>query len=451
MATQDLNTLPHVVIIGGGFGGMFAARVLADQPVRVTLLDRRNHHLFQPLLYQVATAGLNPSDIAYPIRSIFRGSPNITTLMAEVKSIDPVAKRIQLVDGAMAYDYLIVATGATHSYFGHNDWAKDAPGLKTIEDALDIRRRVLLAFEAAEREADPERRKAWLTFVCVGAGATGVEMAGALSEVADHVLKRDFRHLSKGSARVLLVEAGPRVLSAFPEGLSATAKKDLEKMGVEVVLGKSVTAIDSEGINLGEERIAARTVLWTAGVEASPLGKTLGVPTDRAGRVRVSADLSIPGAPHTFVIGDLAAATFDGGKPVPGVAPAAMQGGTHAATTILRLARGEKSEDFNYWDKGNLATIGRSRAVADLGGGRHLSGFIAWVAWLVIHIFYLIGFRNRALVLTEWFWNYLTFERGARLITGSTIPDLRVKADALPGPKVPASAVPEPVKAAPAP
>jgi NADH dehydrogenase len=413
---------PKVVILGGGFGGIYAAHALKKKPVDVLLLDRRNHHLFAPLLYQVATAALNPSDIAYPIRSIFNKQRNVEVILAEARAIDTQNKKVELTDGSVDFDYLVVATGSTHSYFGHDEWAPFSPGLKTVEDALEVRRRVLLAFEAAERENDPELRKEWLTFVLVGGGPTGVEMAGALAEISKQILKSDFRHLGPGLTRVMLVEAGPRILSAFPESLSSKAQRDLEQLGVEVKCGQAVTGIDDRGFQLGDQRIAARTVLWTAGVAASPLAKTLNVPLDRAGRVKVEPDLSIPGSPNIFVVGDLAATTFGPeNKPVPGVAQGAIQGGTHAAHMILRRIEGKPTEPFKYWDKGNMATIGRARAIADLGKLR-LSGFIAWLAWLLIHITYLIGFRNRVLVLTEWAWTYLTFERGARLITGPVAP-----------------------------
>jgi NADH:ubiquinone reductase (H+-translocating) len=420
MATNAMRR-PKVVIVGAGFAGIYAAQVLAKKDVDLIIVDRRNHHLFQPLLYQVAGAALNPSDIAYPIRSIFRGCPNVEVQLGEVISVDRAAKQVVLEDGALPYDYLIVATGASHSYFGHDSWSAFAPGLKTVEDALEIRRRTLTAFEAAERETDPERRKAWLTFVVVGAGPTGVELAGALAEIARQIVSRDFRHIHPSEFRVLLVEAGPRVLSSFPEALSERARQDLVRLGAEVHLGRAVTGIDALGITLGVERLAARTVLWVAGVAASSLGKSLNVPLDRAGRAVVEPDLSIPGSPEIFVAGDLASVKTSGGELVPGVAPAAMQEGRHAAQQVLRRIHGEATEPFRYWSKGNLATIGRAKAVADLGRIK-LSGFVAWWAWLVIHIFYLIGFRNRLLVMTEWAWTYLLFDRGARLITGHVDP-----------------------------
>jgi NADH dehydrogenase len=407
---------PRVVIIGAGFGGLNAARALKKAPVRLIVIDRQNHHLFQPLLYQVATAALNPSDIASPIRRILRNQQNTEVLLAEATAIDLARKRVVLAVGEVPYDHLIVATGVTHSYFGHNDWEPFAPGLKSIEDALEIRRRVLYAFEAAEREADPARRRAWLTFVIVGAGPTGVELAGALSEIARHTLARDFRHINPAEAQVILLEGTARVLPVYTEDLSEAARRQLVHLGVEVHTGKMVTAIDPEGVNLGPDRIEARTVLWAAGVAASPLARSLGVPLDRAGRVQVEPDLSLPGHPEVVVIGDLASLTQDG-RPIPGVAPAAIQQGNHAARNIVRSLRGQPRQPFRYLDKGSLATIGRAAAVADLNLIK-LSGWIAWLAWLFIHIFFLIGFRNRFIVLFQWAWSYVTYDRGARLITG---------------------------------
>ena len=407
---------PHIVILGGGFGGLAAARALAKAPVRVTLLDRHNHHLFQPLLYQVATAGLSPAEIASPIRRILSAQRNVTVLLAEATAVDPEAKRIRLTDGELLYDQLIIATGATHSYFGQGDWALHAPGLKTLDDALEIRRRVLLAFEKAERETDPERRRQWLTLVVVGGGPTGVEMAGALAEIARHTLPGDFRSIDPKSARVVLVEAGPRVLPAYPSDLSESARRQLEALGVHVWTGATVTGVDAEGVQMGGDRLAARTVIWAAGVEASPLARSLGVRLDRAGRVHVEPDLSVTERPDIFVIGDLAAIE-SGGRPVPGVAPAAIQMGRHAAANVLRRLRGEPPAAFRYRDKGSLATIGRSRAVAVIGRLK-LSGFFAWAAWLFVHIVFLIGFRNRFVVLFTWMWAYLTYERSARLIVG---------------------------------
>lgn len=413
---------PRVVILGGGgFGGLYAAKALAREPVDLTLADRRNHHLFQPLLYQVATAALNPADIAAPIRSVLRRQRNARVILAAATAIEPVAKRVVLADGSIDYDYLILATGATHSYFGHADWAKSAPGLKSIEDALEIRRRVFTAYEAAERETDPERRRAWLTFAIIGAGPTGVEMAGALAEISRHSMEQDFRAIDPRAARVILIEAAPRVLPPYPEPLSAKTKQQLERLGVEVWTNTRVTGLDERGVSLGAERIAARTVLWAAGVQASPLARSLGAPLDAAGRVLVTPNLTIPGHDDLFVIGDLAALDQDGRR-IPGVSPAAIQMGRHAALNIRRAIRGEPLVSFRYVDKGSFATIGRGAAVGDLYGKLRLSGFPAWLAWLGIHIFFLIGFRNRFLVLFQWAYSYLTYRRGARLITGGAPP-----------------------------
>ncbi|HVR64211.1 MAG TPA: NAD(P)/FAD-dependent oxidoreductase [Polyangia bacterium] len=414
--------LPHVVIIGGGFGGLYAARALVEAPVRVTLVDRRNHHVFQPLLYQVATAALNPSDIAAPIRAVLRRQSNARVLLAEVAGIDLTGKLIRLSDGELLpFDYVIVATGATHSYFGHEDWAPYAPGLKTLEDAIEIRRRVLLAYEAAERSTDPDERRALLTFVIVGGGPTGVELAGALAEIARHALASDFRTIDPTQARVLLVEGQPRVLPPYPETLSASAARQLVKLGVEVRTGARVEAVDRGGVVIEGERIASRTVIWAAGVAASPLARSLGVPLDRAGRVVVDDHLRPPGFDNVWVVGDLAAAA-DQGRSVPGVAGAAIQGGEYAARAIADRARGISDRGpFHYVDKGSMATIGRASAVADFGRVR-LSGFFAWLAWGLVHIMFLIGFRNRVLVMLQWLWQYLTFQRGARLITGGGLP-----------------------------
>ena len=407
---------PQIVIVGAGFGGLRAAQRLRHAKARVTVLDRRNHHLFQPLLYQVATAGLNPSDIAAPIRRILRRQANTTVLLAEVTGIDLAARQVKLAEGEVAYDFLILAAGATDNYFGHDAWAPHAPGLKSLDDAVEIRTRVLLAFEAAERAADDAERAQWLTFVVIGGGPTGVELAGALSEIARHTLARDFRRVDPRQARVLLLEGGPRILASYSEASSASAQRQLERLGVTVRTGALVADIDGTGVRVGAEHIAARTVLWAAGVRAVPLARTLDVPLDRAGRVLVERDLSVPGHPSAFVIGDLCSFTQSDGKPVPGVAPAAMQEGDHAAENVLRLLDGTPTEAFVYRDKGSLATIGRAAAVAEIGWFR-LSGLLAWLAWLGIHIFFLIGFRNRALVLFEWSWAYLTYQRGARLIT----------------------------------
>ena len=381
--------------------------------MRVTVIDRRNFHLFQPLLYQVATAALNPSDIASPIRSILRKQKNVSVILGEATAVDLHRKIVKLTDAEMSYDYLIIATGATHSYFAHPEWERFAPGLKTIEDALEIRRRVLLAFESAERETDPDTQNAWLTFVIVGAGPTGVELAGALSEIARQTMIRDFRRINPSRARVILIEGTERVLPPYPPDLSAKAKKQLQQLGVEVITGALVTHVDDSSVGLGEKRIATRTVLWAAGVQASPLARTLGAPLDRAGRVLVNDDLTVPEHPEVFVIGDLSAPA----QKVPGVAPAAIQEGVHAARTIVRSIGGKPAQPFRYWDKGSLATIGRAAGVADFGR-LHLSGFPAWFGWLAVHIFFLIGFRNRLLVILQWGWAYLTYQRGARLITG---------------------------------
>lgn len=407
---------PHVVIIGGGFAGLYAARALKKKPVRVTLIDRRNHHLFQPLLYQVATAGLNPGDIAQPIRSILRGQANCRVILAEAKEIDAGRKRVVLDQGELSYDYLVVATGATHSYFGNEQWADVAPGLKSIMDALNIRKRVLFAYEAAEREDDPEKRKQWMTFVIVGAGATGVEMAGTLAEIARTALRKDFRRIDTADARVILIEGADRPLPAFPEDLSRKTRAQLERLGVEVRTHEKVTHIDADGVQAGDEFIASRTVVWAAGVRASSLVKTLDVPLDRAGRVMVEQDLSVPGHPEILVAGDVAHLEQDG-RNVFGVAPAAIQAGKAVARNLVRSLEGKPREPFRYVDKGSLATIGRRSAVADFKG-LHLSGFFAWVAWLFVHVLFLIGLRNRLIVVFQWAWSYLTFQRGARLITG---------------------------------
>ena len=409
------SELPHVVLLGGGFAGLYAARALKPARARVTLVDRRNHHLFQPLLYQVATAGLSAIDIAQPIRKILRKQPNVEVLLAEAKDIDVAGRRVILDRGEpLVYDYLLVATGATHSYFGNDQWSRYAPGLKTIEDALEIRRRVLLAFERAETATSDEERQAYLTFVVIGAGPTGAELAGALSEIARHTLVRDFRHFNPSEARILLLEGADRVLPPYPPELSAKAQQQLEKLGVEVRTGSKVTQIDGDGVQVGDERIAAHTVVWAAGVAASPLGRCLGAELDRAGRVLVRPDLSLPDHPEVFVVGDLISLKIDG-KPVPGVAPAAIQEGEHAAHNILRGLDGEPSTPFEYQDKGSMATLGRRSAVAVLGKLK-LSGYLAWLSWLLVHIFFLIGFRNRFVVLFEWTRAYLTYQRSARLI-----------------------------------
>jgi NADH:ubiquinone reductase (H+-translocating) len=408
---------PHVVIVGGGFGGLAAARALRRTPVQVTLVDRRNHHLFQPLLYQVATAGLSPADIAYPIRAILSHQVNAHVLLAEAVTVDVARRELVLKDGRLGYDHLVLATGARHSYFGHEEWEAVAPGLKSLEDALEIRRRILLAFEKAERESDPNQRRALLTIVVVGAGPTGVELAGAIAEIARQVMKSDFRAIDPRETRVLLVEAGDRVLGTFPESLSTWAAEALRARGVEVILDTRVTAIDSDSVTLGSERLAAETVLWAAGVAASPLVRSLGVPLDRAGRVFVEPDLSIADHPEIFVIGDAMTRLQADGMPLPGVAPVAMQQGRHVARVIARDLTDGAREPFAYRDKGNLATIGRAAAVAEVGRLK-LHGFVAWILWLFVHILYLVGFRNRLVVLINWAWAYVTLSRGARLITG---------------------------------
>lgn len=414
MRGSAFRELPHVVILGGGFAGLYAVRALKRAPFRITLIDRRNHHLFQPLLYQVATAALAAPDIAEPIRKIFRRQRNVTVLLAEATTIDLQNRRVLLADGEVAYDRLVVATGSTHAYFGHDAWSRHAPGLKSIEDAFEIRRRVLLAFEAAEREDDPEEQRVWLTFVVVGAGPTGVELAGALREIAQRTLARDFRNFDPRETRVILIEGSDRVLPPFPKALSRKARMLLEKRGVEVRTSRIVTGVDGEGVSIGEERIEARTVLWAAGVTASPLARSLGVALDEQGRVLVKPDLSVPGHPEVFVVGDLAAVKQDG-EWVPGMAPAAIQEGRHAALNIRRSFEGKPCLPFQYKDRGMLATIGRSAAVAAIGPFR-FSGFPAWALWLVVHIVSLIGFRNRLIVLFEWTWAYLTFQRSARVI-----------------------------------
>ena len=411
--------VPHIVIIGGGFGGLSAARALRHADVRVTLIDRRNHHVFQPLLYQVATATLSPGDIAAPIRWILRSIRNVRVLLANATRIDAAARRIELSDGgSLDYDWLIVATGSKHAYFGHGDWEPNAPGLKTLEDAIAIRRRILLAFERAEREEDTRRQRELLTFVIVGGGPTGVELAGTLAEIARQTLRDEFRTIDTTRARILLVEAGPTILQTFPEKLRDAARASLVRLGIEVREGVAVTGVDSHGVMIGSERVDAGTVLWAAGVAASSLVKTLGVPLDRAGRVIVEPDLSIPGHPEVFVVGDAAAAMQDG-KLLPGVAQTAMQGARHAAKNILRRLRGQPTTQFVYRDLGSMAIVGRRAAISDLGWIK-LSGALAWLAWLFLHIFMLIGFRNRVVVLFEWAMAYLTFQRGARLITGDT-------------------------------
>lgn len=408
----------HFVIVGGGFAGLWATRALASAPVRITLIDRHNHHLFQPLLYQVATAGLSAPDIAAPLRHILRKQANVEVRLAEVAAIAPQEKHVVLADGTtIAYDALLLATGATHAYFGHDEWARHAPGLKTLDDALQLRRHLLLAFERAEAETDPGKRAAWLSFAIVGGGPTGVELAGTLTEIARHTLKNEFRRIDPSQARVRLVEAGPRVLASFPDTLSEKARRQLERLGVEVVTGTPVSDITDEGYRLGETFIPAKTVVWAAGVAASPLARTLGVSLDRAGRVPVQPDLTVAGHPDIFVAGDLAAVTSDG-RPVPGVAPAAKQMGRHVAQVLRARLDGRASPgDFRYQDYGNLATIGRMAAVVDFGRLK-FSGLLAWWFWLTAHVFFLIGFRNRLVVLLNWCWAYWSYQRGARIILG---------------------------------
>jgi NADH dehydrogenase len=447
---------PRIVIVGAGFGGLTAARSLAKAPVQITLIDRRNYHTFQPLLYQVATAGLSPGEIAAPVRSILRSHKNVEVLMAEVSGFDVDRRIVFTDDGEIPYDYLIVAAGVGHSYFGHDDWEPYAPGLKTIEDALEIRRRVLLAFELAERHAAAGEPASALNFVVVGGGPTGVELAGTLAEISRHALAHEFRSIDPSRTHILLLEGGPRVLPTYAEDLSHSAEQQLKHLGVEVRTSALVTQVEPGAIHIGETRLPATVILWAAGVAASPLGKKLGVPTDRAGRVPVQPDLTIPGHPEIFVIGDLAAAKDAQGNPLPGVAPVAMQEGRYIAKLIRdEVRKGAPSlsrsmrqggdfdsnetkntggaplpaavagsgnvtrPPFHYWDKGSLATIGRAAAVAQFGK-IHISGFLAWLSWLFIHIFFLIGFRNRLLVFIQWAWSYITYERGARLITGST-------------------------------
>ncbi|SFK54642.1 NAD(P)/FAD-dependent oxidoreductase [Lysobacter sp. cf310] len=409
--------VPHIVIVGGGFGGLWTTRALASADVRITLIDRRNHHLFQPLLYQVATAGLSSPDIAAPLRHILRSQRNVEVRLGEVVGLDAAAREVELADGdRIGYDTLLLASGATHAYFGHDDWAPDAPGLKTLDDALHIRRRLLLAFERAEAAQDEAERAAWLSFAVVGGGPTGVELAGTLAEIARKTLRREFRRIDPAQAKVRLIEAGPRVLSSFPEELSEKARKQLQKLGVEVVTGTPVNAIDEHGYTLGDTVVPARTVVWAAGVAASKLGALLDAPRDRAGRVQVLPDLSVPGHPEIFIAGDLASVQQDG-KPVPGVAPAAKQMGAHVARAILDRLKGRPTTPFRYKDYGNLATIGRMAAVVDVHGFK-LSGLLAWWFWLAAHVFFLIGFRNRVIVLINWAWAYWSYQRHARIILG---------------------------------
>ena len=407
---------PRVVIIGAGFGGLEAAKKLSGQAVQVTVVDRTNYHLFQPLLYQVATAALSPADIAAPVRAILSKCENMEVILAEVQSIDVNARKVKMVDGELDYDYLILATGARHSYFGHPEWEKFAPGLKSLEDAVEIRRRILMAFEYAEKISDEAARKAAMTFVIVGGGPTGVEMAGAISEIARYTLAKDFRHIDPSQARVILVESEPRVLAAFPEDLQTSAMRQLVDLGVEVRAGIHATNLSEQGLQVGDEFIPCRVKIWAAGNNASFVGHSLGAPIDRVGRVIVNKDLTIPGHAEVQVIGDLANFSYQTGQPLPGVSPVAMQQGRHAARNILAIIDGRKPQRFWYFDKGSMATIGRNKAVADLKLV-HLSGIPAWLAWLFVHIIFLVGFRNRFAVLFQWAWAYFSFNKGARLIT----------------------------------
>lgn len=417
---RDTRT-PHVVIIGGGFGGLEAAKALDEYPVRVTLVDARNHHLFQPLLYQVAMAGLSPADIAIPIRAVLNRYPKVRTLMATVTSVDLGARAVHLADGdVLRYDYLVLGAGARTNYFGNDHWGAHALGLKSVEDALEIRRQVLLAYERAERsDSDKEKRKT-LTFVIIGAGPTGVELAGSLAELSDHVLSEDYKNLTAETSHVVLLEGAPKVLNGFGDDLSARARADLEELGVEVRTECFVKDIDAEGVVLEDERIDAGVVIWSAGVEAAPLTRTLGVDLDRSGRVRVEDDCSIPGHREAFAVGDNACFIGEDGNPLPGVSPVAMQQARHVAKLIGRRLAGQDTLPFEYFDKGMMATIGRSRAVAR-SKGLAMTGFLAWLAWLFVHLWYLVGFKNRVFVFLSWIWNYVMYRRGARLITHERI------------------------------
>jgi NADH dehydrogenase len=408
--------IPRVVIIGAGFGGLEAAKKLSGQAVQVTVVDRTNYHLFQPLLYQVATAALSPADIAAPVRAILSKCENMEVILAEVQSIDVNARKVKMVDGELDYDYLILATGARHSYFEHPEWEKLAPGLKSLEDAVEIRRRILMAFEYAEKISDEAARKAAMTFVIIGGGPTGVEMAGAIAEIARYTLAKDFRHIDPSQARVVLVESEPRVLAAFPEDLQISAMRQLVDLGVEVRTSIYATNLSEQGLQVGDEFIPCRVKIWAAGNNASVVGHSLGAPIDRVGRVIVNKDLTIPDHPEVQVIGDLANFSHQTGQPLTGVSPVAMQQGRHAARNILGMIDGRKPQRFWYFDKGSMATIGRNKAVADLKL-LHLSGIPAWLAWLFVHIIFLVGFRNRLAVLFQWAWAYFSFNKGARLIT----------------------------------
>jgi len=414
-----MNNTPHVVIVGAGFAGLYAARILGRAAVRVTVVDRKNHHTFQPLLYQVATAGLSPGEIAAPIRSILSANRNTVVLLAEATGVDLAGKNLLTRDGKIPFDYLIVAGGATHAYFGHDEWEPLAPGLKTVEDATEIRRRVLLAFEMAERRACLDDTHDPINIVVIGGGPTGVELAGALAEITRRVLAEDFRSIDPRRARIILIEAGPRVLAGYSPDLSHSAEIQLKRLGVEVMTGQRVVGVAPTYVTVDGQQLPAAVTLWCAGVASSPLGKALGVPLDKAGRVIVEPDLSIPGFPGVFVTGDMASVKKDNGTPVPGVASAAIQMGEFAARTIVADLREKPRQAFHYRDKGSLATIGRNAGIAQIGRV-HLSGFTAWLAWLFVHVYFLIGFRNRLFVIWEWAWSYLTFQRGARLITGQS-------------------------------
>ena len=407
---------PRVIIVGAGFGGLEAAKKLACKNMRVTVIDRTNYYLFQPLLYQVATAALSPADIAAPIRAVLSKCSNIEVILAEVEAVDIEAKKVKTVDSEIDYDYLILATGARHSYFGHNEWEKLAPGLKSLEDAVELRRRILLAFEYAEKSTDEAARRAAMNFVIIGGGPTGVEMAGAIAEISRHTLAKDFRHINPSEARVILIEGDTRLLAAYPEDLSESARKQLVDLGVEVRTSTRATNLTEAGVQVGNEFIPCRVKIWAAGNNASFVGKTLDAPLDRVGRVIVNDDLTVPGHPEIQVIGDLANFSHQTGEPLPGISPVAMQQGRHAARNVLAMIQGGKPRRFRYWDKGTMATIGRNKAVADLKF-MHLKGRLAWLAWLFVHIVFLVGFRNRLLVFIQWAWAYFTFDKGARLIT----------------------------------
>ena len=418
LSRDEKASLPVVVIIGGGFGGLNAAKELDGAPVQVILIDRSNHHLFQPLLYQVATAGLSPADIAQPIRAILSRQKNVRVVLDEVKEIRRDTKEVITGDLTFRYDYLIVAAGARHSYFGNDAWEQFAPGLKSIEDAVELRRRVLLAFEVAEKAETEEERNAAMTFVVVGAGPTGVEMAGAISELARHTLLKDFRTINPADAHVILVEAGPRVLPSFSESTSESALRQLKELHVDVRLKSAVTRLAEYEVDINQDALMARTIVWAAGNKASPLAAMLGGETDRPGRVKINRDLTVPGHPEIQAIGDMASTTFNGGKPVPGVSPAAIQAGRHAAKNIIRMVKGQKPVEWEYFDKGSMATIGRNAAVAHIGPLK-FSGFLAWAAWVFVHLLFLMGFRSRTAVFLQWIWAYFTYGKGARLISGS--------------------------------